>query len=155
MILNCNYSLFMCQDEDKNKTENEGFRWFQIMPVTNEPGPQYYDRQKDRFVRHAQVPERTKALVFVFVLAHEQAISLLLHSSPFLSKCVSNGSNGQLKLSLIFFSTLLTSNSYQTTLCKLDSFYQMWFALCSFYFITRQASYFNDACILVTTVALN
>ena len=48
--------------------------------MTNEPGPQYYDTLKDRFVRHAQVPERTKALVFVFVfvfvLAHEQAISV-------------------------------------------------------------------------------
>ena len=45
--------------------------------MTNEPGPQYYDTLKDRFVRHAQVPERTKASVFVFVvdfvLAHEQA----------------------------------------------------------------------------------
>ena len=63
----------MCQDEN----EDEGFRWFWIKPVTNEPGPQYYDTLKDRFVRHAQVPERTKALVFVFVfvLAHEQAIS--------------------------------------------------------------------------------
>ena len=43
--------------------------------------PQYYDTLKDRFVRHAQVPERTKALVFVFgfvfVLAHEQAISTI------------------------------------------------------------------------------
>ena len=35
--------------------------------------PQYYDTLKDRFVCHALDPERTKALVFVFVLAHEQA----------------------------------------------------------------------------------
>ena len=68
----------MCQDEDENEPEDEFFRSFRIKTVTNEPGPQYYDTLKDRFVRHAQVPERTKALVFVFVfvfvLAHEQAI---------------------------------------------------------------------------------
>ena len=69
----------MYQDEDENEPEDEFFRSFRIKTVTNEPGPQYYDTLKDRFVRHAQVPERTKALVFVFVfvfvLAHEQAIS--------------------------------------------------------------------------------
>ena len=68
----------MCQDKDENEPEDEFFRSFRIKTVTNEPGPQYYDTLKDRFVRHAQVPERTKALVFVFVfvfvLAHEQAI---------------------------------------------------------------------------------
>ena len=38
----------------------------------------YYDTMKDRYVRHAFAPERTKALifVFVFVLVHEQAISI-------------------------------------------------------------------------------
>ena len=69
----------MCQDENENERKDECFRSFRIKPVTNEPGPQYYDTLKDRFVRHAQVPERTKALVFVFVfvfvLAHEQAIN--------------------------------------------------------------------------------
>ena len=62
------YRLFMYQDENENKPED--VRSFWIKPVTNEPGPQYYDTLKDRFV-----PERTKALmfVFVFVLAHEQA----------------------------------------------------------------------------------
>ena len=67
----------MCQDEDENEPKDEFFRLFRIKTVTNEPGPQYYDTLKDRFVCHAQVPERTKALVFVFVfvLAHEQAIS--------------------------------------------------------------------------------
>ena len=72
----------MCQDEDENEPEDEFFRSFRIKTVTNEPGPQYYDTLKDRFVRHAQVPERTKALVFVFVfvfvLAHEQAIRILM-----------------------------------------------------------------------------
>ena len=60
----------MCQDEDENESEDKFFRSFRIKTVTNEPGPQYYDTLKDRFV-----PERTKALmfVFVFVLAHEQA----------------------------------------------------------------------------------
>ena len=77
----------MCQNEDENEPEDEFFRSFRIKTVTNEPGPQYYDTLKDRFVRHAQVPERTKALVFVFVfvfvLAHEQAISLWYFSSIF------------------------------------------------------------------------
>ena len=67
----------MCQDE--NEPGDESFRSFWIKPLTNEPGPQYYDTLKDRFVRHVQVPQRTKALVFVFVfvfvLAHEQAIT--------------------------------------------------------------------------------
>ena len=57
----------MCQDEDENEPEDEFFRSFRIKTVTNEPGPQYYYTLKDRFVRHAQVPEQTKALVFVFV----------------------------------------------------------------------------------------
>ena len=77
---NNTYRLFIYQDEDENEPEDEFFRSFRIKTVTNEPGPQYYDTLKDRFVRHAQVPERTKALVFVFVfvfvLAHEQAISI-------------------------------------------------------------------------------
>ena len=69
--------LFMCQDENENEPKDESFRLFWIKPVTNKPGPQYYDTLKYRFVRHAQVPEWTKALVFifVFVLAHEQAIT--------------------------------------------------------------------------------
>ena len=93
----CIYRLFMCQDENEDEgfrsfwikpvtnepgphqdeNEDEGFRSFWIKPVTNEPGPQYCDTLKDRFVHHPQVPERTEALVFVFVfdLAHEQAIS--------------------------------------------------------------------------------
>ena len=78
-FLFCTYRLFIYQDEDENEPEDEFFRSFRMKTVTNEPGPQYYDTLKDRFVRHAQVPERTKALVFVFVfvfvLAHEQAIS--------------------------------------------------------------------------------
>ena len=42
--------------------------------------PQYYDTLKDRLVRHALAPEPTKVLVFVFVfvLAHEQAITKLM-----------------------------------------------------------------------------
>ena len=66
----------MCQGENEN--EPESFPSFWIRPVTSEPGPQYYDTLKDRFVLHALAPELTKALVFVFafvfVLAHEQAI---------------------------------------------------------------------------------
>ena len=64
--------LFMCQDE--NEPEDQSFRSFWIKPLTNEPGPQYYDIWKDRFVRLAKVTKQTKALVFVFVfvfvLAH-------------------------------------------------------------------------------------
>jgi len=80
----------MCQDEDENEPEDEFFRSFRIKTVTNKPGPQYYDTLKDRFVRHAQVPERIKALmfvfVFVFVLAHEQAISTHNHNNDFFAK---------------------------------------------------------------------
>ena len=69
----------MCQDENENEPEDEYFRSLWIKPVTNKPGPQYYETLKDRFVRHAQVPEQTKALVFVivfvFIWAHEQATS--------------------------------------------------------------------------------
>ena len=69
----------MCLDENGNEPEDEYFCSLWIKPVTNKPGPQYYDTLKDRFVRHAQVPERTKASVFVFVvdfvLAHEQAFT--------------------------------------------------------------------------------
>ena len=35
---------------------------------------QYYETLKDWFVFYALAPERTKTLVFVFVLAHDQAI---------------------------------------------------------------------------------
>ena len=72
----------MCQDENENESKDESFRSFWIKPLTNEPGSQYYDTLNDWFVRHALVPERTKALgfvfVFVFVLAHEQAITKIL-----------------------------------------------------------------------------
>ena len=49
----CFNRLFMCQVENENEPEDESFRLFRIKPVTNEPGPQYYDILKDRFVRHA------------------------------------------------------------------------------------------------------
>ena len=44
------YRLFMYQDENEN--EPEDVRSFWIKPVTNEPGPQYYDTLRDWFVRH-------------------------------------------------------------------------------------------------------
>ena len=44
------YRLFMGQDENENEPEDESFRSFWIKPVTNKPGPQYYDTM---FVRHA------------------------------------------------------------------------------------------------------
>ena len=43
----------MCQEENEIEPEDESFRSFWLKPVTNEPGPQYYDTLKDRFVRHA------------------------------------------------------------------------------------------------------
>ena len=60
MILNCNYSLFMCQDKDENETKNESFCSFYIMPVTNEPSPQYYITYDFGLVRHP----------FPFLFAH-------------------------------------------------------------------------------------
>ena len=44
-------SMLICQDE--NEPEDESYGSFWIKPVTNEPGHQYYDTLKDRFVRHA------------------------------------------------------------------------------------------------------
>ena len=77
----------MCHYENKNETddENESFRSFWIEPVTNKPGSQYYATLHHQFVRHALIPEQTKALgfVFVFVCADEQAISKK-KSAPFL-----------------------------------------------------------------------
>ena len=35
------YRLFVCQDENENEREDESFRSFWIMPVTNEPGCYY------------------------------------------------------------------------------------------------------------------
>ena len=68
----------MCQD--KNEPEDESFGLFWTKPVTNGPCPQHYNTLKDRFVHHTLAQEKTKALIFVlvfaFVLAHEQAISL-------------------------------------------------------------------------------
>ena len=54
------YSLFLCQDKDKNETKNESFRSFWIMPVTNEPSPWYYITLNFRFVRHRFVSEHTR-----------------------------------------------------------------------------------------------
>ena len=63
-----NNRLFVCQNKNENEPENETFRSFWIKPVTNKPGPQYYDTLKHRFVRW---PERTKDLVFVSLLNEE------------------------------------------------------------------------------------
>ena len=41
----------------------------------NKPRPQSYYELEDWFVCHALVPEQIKALVLIFVLAHEQATS--------------------------------------------------------------------------------
>ena len=61
----------MCQDENEPESKSSCSVW--TKPVTNKPGPQYYNALKDQFVCHALVPERTKALViiFIFLLAHE------------------------------------------------------------------------------------
>ena len=67
----------MCQDNPEDEPQDKCFHLFWIKPVTNEPGLSTYDTLKDRFVRHTLAQEQTKALVFifVFVLAHEQAIT--------------------------------------------------------------------------------
>ena len=73
----------MCQDENENEPKDECFRSFRIKPVTNEPSPQCYDTLKDRFVRHALAPERTKALVFVFVFVNVLAHGMISSVGPF------------------------------------------------------------------------
>ena len=62
----------MCQDENENKPEDESLD----KDCDKRTRPQYYNTLKDRFVQDALAPEQTKALVFVFifVLAHEQAM---------------------------------------------------------------------------------
>ena len=37
----------MCQDETENEPEDESFHLFGIEPLTNVPGPHYYDTLKD------------------------------------------------------------------------------------------------------------
>ena len=68
----------MCQDENKNEPKDESFRSVLDKALNEQTRPKYYETLKDRLVRHALAPERTKTLVFafvfVFVLAHEQAI---------------------------------------------------------------------------------
>jgi len=50
--------IFICQDE--NEPEDESLRSFWIKPVTNKPGPQYYDTLKDRFVCHNKLQNEPK-----------------------------------------------------------------------------------------------
>ena len=70
----------MCQDENENEDENQSFGWFWNLCMTNEPILQSIILLRAWFVRHRLYPERTKTFVygFVFALAHEQPISLLL-----------------------------------------------------------------------------
>ena len=64
----------------RKRTRRQKFLFVLDKAVEERTRPQYYDTLKDWFVRNAQVPEQTKALVFIFVfvfaLAHEQAISI-------------------------------------------------------------------------------
>ena len=59
----------------KTNPKTQVFSFVLDKPCDEWTRPQYYDTLKDRFVRQSLAPERTKALVFVFVLAHEQAIT--------------------------------------------------------------------------------
>ena len=82
----------MCQDEDENETKNESFRSFWIVAVTDELSPWYDAILKHWFVHHRILSEHTRTnetlvMVSVFVLAHEQAISLV-RSSQALSRIV-------------------------------------------------------------------
>ena len=59
----------------KTNPKTKSLHSFWIIAVMNEPGPQSYYKLEDWFVCHALAPEQIKALVFIFVLAHEQARS--------------------------------------------------------------------------------
>ena len=71
----------MCQDED----ENQSFGSFWNLCMTNEPVLKCIIVLRAWFVRHRLYPERTKffvfGLVFVFVLAHEQPITMALFAN--------------------------------------------------------------------------
>ena len=75
--LHCAYGLFACQYE--NEPEDESFRSFWIKPVSNEPGPQYYDTLKDRFVRHAYKFRNEPKLLFVLEVMHDERTDPLIY----------------------------------------------------------------------------
>ena len=63
----------------RKRTQRQKFSFVLDKACDERTRPQYSYTLKDRFVRHVLAPERTKALVFVFVfvLAHEQAICII------------------------------------------------------------------------------
>ena len=69
----------------RKRTRIRKFLFVLDKPCDEGTTPQYYDTLKDWFIRHSLAPERTKALVFVFVFvfAHEQAISSCMYKEVF------------------------------------------------------------------------
>ena len=61
--------------QNRKRTRRRKFSFVLDKACDERTRPLYYDTLKDRFVRHALAPERTKALVFVFVFANEQGIT--------------------------------------------------------------------------------
>ena len=70
----------MCQDEDENEDENQSFGSFWNLCITNETILKCIIELRAWFVRHRLYPGQMKTFVFglvlVFVLAHEQPISI-------------------------------------------------------------------------------
>ena len=73
----------MLQDEDENEDKNQSFGSFWNLCMTNEPILQCIIVLRAWFVRHSLYLERTKKFVFrfvfVFVLAHEQPITIYIY----------------------------------------------------------------------------
>ena len=75
------YSLFIYQDEHEDENENQSFCLFFLFwnkPVTNEPIILCNVILRAWFVCHRHYLERTKTFVYVLVMAHEQAIRILI-----------------------------------------------------------------------------
>ena len=68
----------MYQDENENEDENQCVRSLRNLCVTNEQILQCIIVLRAWFVRHRLYPEQTKTFVFgfIFVLAHEQPITI-------------------------------------------------------------------------------
>ena len=63
-------AVFMCQDENKNEDENQGFGSFWNLCVTDESIFQCIIVLRAWFVRHRFYPEQTKTFVFIWVRFH-------------------------------------------------------------------------------------
>ena len=63
----------------RKRTRRRKFSFVLDKACDEQTRPKYYGTLKDWFVRHELPLEQTKALVFVFVLAHVQAISMYVY----------------------------------------------------------------------------